>query len=204
MPAFLSAAKAEKEGFAMLTPQQWASRWGRKPDPLRKFPKKVADRLAIHEGDRAFLIEAGLPESAAPFLSFEVPKSRECPMVSDLYGMPGELERYRSIGLDGSGNPIAIDEHANGEIVCLDHEDGFRRALMNSTVRQLAESILAYRDMLHAAISANGEDAWLRNMVPPAAIKTLKRELKRIDAEAVKKGRFWAQAIIDASIPYED
>jgi len=51
---------------------------------------------------------------------------------------------YRTIGSDGAGNPLCV-EHLTGAVVMLDHEDRFRtRQFINSSVRQLAECLLAY------------------------------------------------------------
>ena len=51
---------------------------------------------------------------------------------------PGRFARYRAIGSDGSGNPIAINEAACGEVVYLDHDNRFEHVFMNSSVGQLA------------------------------------------------------------------
>jgi hypothetical protein len=54
------------------------------------------------------------------------------------------LRRYRVIGFDGAGNPICI-ERGTGAVVLVDHEDWYRpRQFINSSVRQLAECLLAY------------------------------------------------------------
>jgi hypothetical protein len=48
------------------------------------------------------------------------------------------------IGADGAGNPICL-EQSTGTVVLLDHEDHFRtRQFVNSSVRQLAECLLAF------------------------------------------------------------
>jgi hypothetical protein len=75
------------------------------------------------------------------------------------------------IGSDGAGNPICV-EKGTGAVVLLDHEDWFRtRQFINSSVRQLAECLLAYMgeqdpDRFRAAIKA-------------------------IDSAAIAEGTFW-------------
>jgi hypothetical protein len=97
------------------------------------------------------MVECGpdaLPAEAAPCLTFE----RASRPVWEVFGVPSqwsETERerlapYRVIGSDGAGNPICV-ERGTGAVVLLDHEDWFRtRQFMNSSVRQLAECLLAY------------------------------------------------------------
>lgn len=91
-----------------------------------------------------------LPNEAAPFLDF-ARAARPLP-IWEVYGIPSqwsevEAERlapFRMIGSDGAGNAICV-EQATGTVVLLDHEDRFRtRQFVNSSVRQLAECLLAY------------------------------------------------------------
>jgi len=55
----------------MLSPKDFVARW----DGLTGFPKRSVERLALAEEDKAFLVQAGLPADAAPFLAFDVPES---------------------------------------------------------------------------------------------------------------------------------
>lgn len=91
-----------------------------------------------------------LPNEAAPFLTFHQ-ASQPAP-IWEVFGIPSEwspaererLAPYRIIGSDGAGNPICI-EHGANSVVLLDHEDRFRtKQFVNSSVRQLAECLLAY------------------------------------------------------------
>jgi hypothetical protein len=48
------------------------------------------------------------------------------------------------IGSDGAGNPICV-EQSTGTVIMLEHEDWFRTLqFVNSSIRQLAECLLAY------------------------------------------------------------
>jgi hypothetical protein len=91
-----------------------------------------------------------LPDAAAPFLTFDR-ASRPAP-IWEVFGVRAQwsgaererLSPYRTIGSDGAGNPICI-EQGTGSVVLLDHEDRFRtRQFVNSGVRQLAECLLAF------------------------------------------------------------
>ena len=168
----------------MLRPKDFIAAWG-KEVPLKRFGKKSLELLTISDEDKAFLAEAGLPSSAAPFLNFESPKSGELPTVAKQWKQSDAFDRYRVIGSDGSGNPIAIDEGQAGQVVRLDHEDKFARTFINTTIHQFAESLLAYRDILR---DLDGEDA-----LPEKARKQLHQRLKKIDPAAMKPACFWPE-----------
>jgi hypothetical protein len=175
----------------MLTPKDFIVRWGKYEAALLRFAKETVQGLRLSEGDKAFLIQAGLPKDAAPFLTFEAPKSGELPTVAEQWKLTNEFERFRAIGFDGSGSPIALDDEANGEVVCLDHDNRFARVLVNKSVRQLAESLLAYRRMIKDSQAEFGEDAFLDGKTSPAVRRGLRQALTSIDPAAMKPGCFW-------------
>lgn len=105
-----------------------------------------------------------LPASAAPFLAFR--ELARMPRVQDVFNLDGwpeaelaKLEPYRMIGSDGAGNPICVEEET-GLVWLLDHDVQFQeRQFVNSSIEQLAESLLAYlgqdrSDMMIAAVAA--------------------------------------------------
>jgi hypothetical protein len=71
------------------------------------------------------------------------------------------------------------------------HENKFARVLINKSIRQLAESLLAYRKLMNDTEEEFGEDAFLDGQTSEAARKELKQELTRIDPAAMKAGCFW-------------
>ncbi|MBA3711551.1 MAG: SUKH-4 family immunity protein [Pyrinomonadaceae bacterium] len=146
---------------------------------MRVSPDGFANRN-IPEASKRFLIEAGLPKSAAPYLSFTDLADSLRP-VWEIWGNPDDwneadrlrLSRYYVIGSDGnSGNPICIDEADGGNIVTLEHEDWFASVMfVNSSVPQLAEFLLLF----------NGADTEQQIVV----------ELEQVDSDALKEGCFW-------------
>jgi hypothetical protein len=175
----------------MLSPKEFIARWGKDDVPLMRFPNKAVERLALAEEDKAFLLQAGLPEDAAPFLTFDAPESGELPTVAEQWRLAKEFERYRAIGSDALGNPIALDERQHGEVVYLDHENRFVRVLVNRSIRQLAESLLAYRILVKETHAEFGEDAFLDGKASLAARKELRDELTKIDPDAMNPACFW-------------
>src|SRR5262249_37500766 len=102
--------------------------------------------------------------------------------VCDLFGSPSDwspadrerLAPFRVIGSDGAGNPICL-EQPSGSVVLLDHEDRFRtRQFVNSTVRQLAECLLAFMG------ESDPHRFW--------------SAVQDIDAAALQTGAFWCEA----------
>ena len=179
----------------MLSPEEFADKWGTTLAALVPFPKAAIERVALSKEDRAFLTAAGLPESAAPFLSFESPQSDELPSVARTWGLAADFERYLLIGTDGSGNPIALDEAKGGEVVVLDHENSFSRTLMNTSVRQLAESLLAFRRLVEETQAEFGPDAFLDGKTAATGRDQLRQALTTIDPPAMQPGCFWPEQL---------
>ncbi len=175
----------------MLLPKEFIDRWGEDDGAIVAFPKKNLERLALPEAAQAFLSEAGLPKDAAPFLTFSAPDSGELPTVAAQWNQPEAFASYRVVGSDGSGNPIALDENNNGEVVLLDHENKFARVLVNTSIQQLAESLLAYRKLVKDTQNELGEDAFLDGKTSLTARMALRSELAKIDQAAMNAGCFW-------------
>ncbi|MDJ0939750.1 MAG: SUKH-4 family immunity protein [Woeseiaceae bacterium] len=103
-----------------------------------------------------------LPTEAAPGLTFR-PSAQARPIWETWNLDPGwvskerdRLSRYLEFGSDGAGNPICL-ERDRGSVWLLDHEDDFSAQFVNTSVTQLAESLLAYlgernADVFRAAI----------------------------------------------------
>jgi hypothetical protein len=168
----------------VLTPSEFARRWqaevvarSKLPDDLRLVTAPPGfDATGLAEGARRFLVEAGLPESCAPFVGFK-DIGRGLPRISDVYS-PGHwsvgdatrITHFRMIGGDGAGNPLCVDVR-DGRVVLVDHEDHFRTTqFMNSSVEHLAECLLAY----HATPATDRREA-----------------LRRVDPPALEDGAFW-------------
>jgi hypothetical protein len=121
--------------------------------------ESFADRWSRKEQDCGFgaipsqMFACGpdvLPGEAAPCMTFHQ-AARPAPLWQ-VFGIPSQwsaadrerLAPYRMIGSDGAGNPVCV-EQGTGTVVPLDHENGFRTPhFVNSSVRQLAECLLAY------------------------------------------------------------
>lgn len=85
----------------MLSPKDFVDRWGKDAGTSIRFPMKALRSLSVSESDKASLSEAGLPESAAPFLNFSAPGSGELPTVAALWDLAEAFAAYREIGSNG-------------------------------------------------------------------------------------------------------
>ena len=149
---------------------------------LHFSPESLSD-VKISADTRNFLLEAGLPESAAPFLNFEVPKNGSLPAVSQVWKLPETCSHFRVVGFNGSGDPICLDENAFGAVVYLNHDNRFERVLMNTSVLHLAESLLVFRDCVKKRATEESEEWCLE-------------ELKRVDEIAWQRNSFWREEVI--------
>jgi len=137
-------------------------------------PRALLEDQAFPESAARFLVEAGLPRSCAPFLSFDDVARGPLSLVAR-YGahqFPPEdsarLAPFYVLGSDSAGNPLCLDSAHSGEIVMLDHEDGFRtRTFVASSVALLAEALLILHTVPHEDFVEH-----LRSCDPPAADKS--------------------------------
>lgn len=174
----------------MITPEEFIKRWGSK-EVLLKYSMRSLSDVSMSDADKRFLIEAGLPDSAAPFLSFESPERGPLPTVMEIWHQDDRFRRYRIIGFNGSGDPLALDDGAEGEVVYLNHDNYFQRVFVNSSVRQLAECLLLYREMVDDAITTNGKDALLERRIPSKGRLRLEQDLRRTDRKAMEAHCMW-------------
>jgi hypothetical protein len=166
-----------------ISPEDFIKEWTKEDGGLIKFPKMDIQALPIPEESREFLIKAGLPASAAPFLQFSVPS----PHLEDHIG-----KRYFCLGYDGVGDPICIDKEENGEIRILLHEQKFSPGeFVNSSVPQLAMSLLAYRKFYKLNKGEVGEDAAFEDYADRGLLHQLRETLTKIDPMSVREGYFW-------------
>jgi len=173
----------------MITPQQFKQSWERQEhDHLIVFPEHSIADVRLPADARAFLVEVGLPEEAAPFLNFKPPKSGTLQRVSFAWHQPATFDRYRMIGSNGSGDPVCLDEETDGQVVYLNHDNRFQRVLMASSVITLAASLLQVRDF---AAESGGFSA----MTSAESLEPLAARLRTIDPAVCGADGYWQQEI---------
>jgi hypothetical protein len=158
------------------------------PDPVRQL---------ISNEDSHWLASVGLPDSAAPFLGFGHGGKRAMQEVSEISTLlPAAMHgRYRTIGSNGSGDPVVLDMQRFGAIYYLNHDDLFRPILINSAVRQLACCLAMFRQFTSETIRVNGRQAFLDRDFPSGSIKSLEGAIRAIDPNSMNLGTFWHDEI---------
>lgn len=179
----------------MITPEEFKASWEAEGDELKLFPLAAFEGVDVPQEAQAFISAAGLPDSAAPFLSFAPPKSGRLQTLGELWGANGAASGYYIIGSNGSGDPVALKP--SGSVVYLNHDSGFAEVYINKNIATLAESLLRYREVIAEAQGAYGSDAYLDGQVPAHARERFAQFLEGKDPRALTAGSMWAQEVAD-------
>ena len=142
--------------------------------------------IVRYRKQQRILLVSGLPDSAAPFITFQVPEERCKICINE--------KEYIKIGFTGDGSFICIDE-TNENIVYLDHEDDNQAVFINSSLAQLMESILEYADFIKKIKKQNGHRAFLERNATHETLDYISNKLKSIDCNALLQRNFWADDI---------
>lgn len=173
-----------------MDPNTFKTRWEANGDRVVPLDTDVLQPMNLKLETTHFLATSGLPEDAAPYLSFS----------GDMYGrrmtdlfddLDTGYSRFISLGFDGAGNRIAIDTDCNDMIVWLDHEDEFRSTFMNSSIAALAAFLLEIKYLIKLTISTRGDDAVLDQDFDRVHLDELMKRLNAIDHRALDEGNFW-------------
>lgn len=179
---------------------EWIDRWATKSggsvvtnEELIRFPEQMLESVELRDGDRSLLTQAGLPDSAAPFLSFG-PQSGLLGALRDSGDPPPNTDGYVEIGFNGSGDPICL-EASTGSVWYLNHDDGFRAVFVNSSVEQLTEFLLLFRALVEAAVSERGHGAYLDGDIPSAVLHQAATSMRAADSTALQPGSMWSDEL---------
>jgi hypothetical protein len=186
-------------GLKSMTPDEFKAQWEReKTSQLLRYPRSVVHQLAIPEEAKSFLTDIGLPEGAAPFLDFGGSSHISIPTVTEVW-KAGE-PRYRVIGSNGYGDPVCVDTESAGRVLYLLHDDEMAPRFMNSSIPQLAYSLLAFRQVVADTNAIGGKDAYLEGRIPPEVVDRFIVEMETIDPPAIASESFWFHSIVGEGI----
>ena len=164
----------------MTSPQDFLVNWNEEIIHSFSFSKETKD----------FLIKAGFPESAPPFLTFESANNGGGIKLSKIQNELGTMyDKFIYFGFTGSGNPICIDE-SKSQLVYIDYDNENKVVLINSTIEKFAESLLVYVEFIKEVKAANGRKAYIEKNIPEDLGEGISSALKEIDAVALTKGCF--------------
>ncbi len=182
-----------------MTPEEFKAEWEREETShLVRYPRSAVLALGIPDEAKSFLTNIGLPEDAAPFLNFGSSSHIYIPPVTEVWNA-GE-QHYRIIGSNGYGDPVCIDTESAGRVFYLLHDGEMSPQFMNSSIPQLAYSLLAFRRVVASTIMVGGEGAFLDGHIPPEVIDRFIGEMETIDPSAILSEHFWFRSIIGEGI----
>lgn len=182
-------------GTQFMTPEEFRTLWEREEtSQLVRYPQSAVLGLAIPQEAKSFLMEIGLPEEAAPFLDFGGSSHVRMPTVTEVW-KAGE-QRYHIIGSNGYGDPVCVDTESAGRVFYLLHDDEMTPRFMNSSIPQLAYSLLAFRKVVADTNSIGGKGAYLDGHIPPQLVDRFITEMETIDPPAISSQHFWFHSIV--------
>ncbi len=106
------------------------------------FDPELVAACELNPQDAAILTEVGLPNSASPWLTFDLEPNRR---LSPIEGFPKML----AIGLNAYGDYVCLDKDSQGKVVYVNHDNLNARVLINTSVSALAESLCLYLTHRH-------------------------------------------------------
>lgn len=172
----------------MISPNEFKEKWNEEINPLVNYDEDNVNKCKLPVESKRFLIEAGLPESAAPFLSFESEDEGALLTLKEKY----DIDQYGDdiyIGFTGEGDMLAI-ESKSGVVVCINHET-FKKSYVNNSIPQLAESLLEYEYFINSINEINGEFAYLDRECPKEQLELIKCKLININKESLNINTLW-------------
>lgn len=180
----------------MLTPQEFLDRWDKETYGLVEYDNKVVmASFSLTQESKNFLIQAGLPESASPFLTFESSANGGGSRLTEKYDDADPLyAKYIYVGFTGNGHPICIDEE-NDEVIYIDFDQENEEVFINSSIAQLAESLLAYVDFIQKIKAEKGNRAFLERKATQDSLEWITNRLEEIDADSLIQGSFWEEEL---------
>jgi hypothetical protein len=182
-----------------MTPDEFKAQWEReKTSQLVRYPQSVVADLTIPGEAKSFLTNIGLPEDAAPFLDFGGSRHISMPTVTEVW-KAGE-RRYRIIGSNGYGDPVCVDTESAGRVFYLLHDDQMTPRFMNSSIPQLAYSLLAFREVVAETNAIGGKGAFLEGRIPPEIVDRFITKMETIDPPAISSEHFWFHSIVGEGI----
>jgi hypothetical protein len=181
-----------------LTVEQFRILW-EADEHLSKFSKEDLAKFNLNDATASFLSIAGLPSSAAPFLTFVQTggdKFNSICKLRELYDfLEQEFDKYVYIGYDGSGNPIVINTSNNDKIEWLDHEDMFSSNYFNSSINALGSCLIAQMAFIETVNKENGNDAYFNSDFTDSQFEKFRNDIETADLQCLIEEGFWKDCL---------
>lgn len=139
-----------------------------------------------------FLFDIGLPNDVLE-LSFDY-LTEDLETVNETWKIgEEEFNKYVNIGFNGSGDPVVINLE-NGEIVYLNHDDGFKEIFINADIEKFAHcglEIIEFQDNLKKFRPESYYDTEFTD----EQLEKLKHNLSEIDQKIFERDTHWHYTI---------
>ncbi|MRN57383.1 SUKH-4 family immunity protein [Paenibacillus monticola] len=179
----------------MITAKEFLGKWKKETYGLVDFDEKVIELFSLSRETKDFLIKAGFPESSPPFLTFESSTKGGGVRLTEKYeDAEEEYSKFIYVGFTGNGDPICIDEE-NDEVLYFDNENDNEEIFINSSISQLAESMIAYVDFIEKIKDVNGKKAFLERNATKDLLSWIANRLEKIDSDSLIQGSFWEEEL---------
>lgn len=177
----------------MISPREFLDKWNQDVYGLVNFNEELINSYNLPNDAKEFLITAGLPESASPYLSFDSFEKGGGMKLNEKYEVAKSFSKYIYVGFTATNDPVCIVE-GQGTVVYLDYEDN-SEVFINSTVSQFAESLLEYLEFIKKIKAINGRKAFVERNAPQETLDWIVERLVEIDSESLEEGNFWTQEL---------
>lgn len=179
----------------MISSQDFLDKWNTGIYGLVYYDEKFIEAFSLSQETKVFLMEAGFPESAPPFLTFVSKENGGGERVTEKNNKlaPG-YRKFLKFGFTGSGFPICLNE-CNSELVYIDFDKDNKIVLINSSISKFAETLLVYVEFIKEVKAINGKKAYLEKNATEELLDWIINLIKNIDALALTKGSFWEEEL---------
>lgn len=183
----------------MISPEGFLNKWNSDTYGLVNYEESVINLFSLDNQTKDFLIKAGLPESAPPFLTFETSTNGGAIRLAEKNNSLGELyDRFIYLGYTGSGNPVCINE-CNSQIVYIDYDNENKIVLINSSIARLVESLPIYVEFVKKIKAENGKRAYIQKNATKELLDWLSMSLYQIDTVSLIQDSYWEEELISFS-----
>jgi hypothetical protein len=168
--------------------------WAENFTPLNTYsPSEIKGK--VNEESFRFFTECGLPDDAAPFLSFELVRQNRLWTPARILNIEFDgLDEFLMFGSNGSGDPVCIDLVENNEIVYLNHDNYFERIYMNRSIEQFAMCLILYKKFLKSIASVEHTD-FSRRKFSNEEFEKLKNDFLVADQTCLQENNFWIEEL---------
>lgn len=181
-----------------MNAEEFKKAWTSTNDNLNPIDLIRLKGLGLSKEIIHFLTAVGLPNNAAPFLSFSQNTDdihygiQKLNTVFDI--LEPEYSKYIIIGTCNDGDPIVINIEKNYQIEFLDHENYFSARPFNTDLNSLANCLIIYRNFI-SKVNQNGENAYINSEFTDEQYEELKGHLYNADPKVLGNDDFWSEQL---------